>query len=93
MGYPISGFIIENMAKSLHSPEYEHFRSLLVAAREKAGLTQTEVAAILRRPQSFVAKYELGERRLDVIEFVQVCTALGVDPHPIISELQARGGG
>lgn len=78
------------MAKSLHTPEYEHFRSLLVAAREKVGLTQAEVSAKLGRPQSFVAKYEGGERRLDVIEFVQVCTALRINPHVILSEVQAR---
>jgi ribosome-binding protein aMBF1 (putative translation factor) len=78
------------MAKSLHTPEYEHFRSLLVAAREKAGLTQAEVSAKLERPQSFVAKYEGGERRLDVIEFIQVCMALGVDSQVILSKVQAR---
>jgi transcriptional regulator with XRE-family HTH domain len=78
------------MAKSLHTPEYEYFRSLLVAAREKTGLTQAEVSATLGRPQSFVAKYEGGERRLDVIEFVQVCSALGVDPRSILSKLQLK---
>lgn len=79
------------MAKSLHTPEYEHFRALLVAAREKAGLTQAEVSAKLERPQSFVAKYEGGERRLDVVEFVQVCAALGIDPHAILHAMQRRG--
>jgi ribosome-binding protein aMBF1 (putative translation factor) len=78
------------MAKSLHTPEYEYFRSLLVTAREKAGLTQAEVSAKLERPQSFVAKYEGGERRLDVIEFIQVCMALGVDSQVILSKVQAR---
>jgi transcriptional regulator with XRE-family HTH domain len=80
------------MAKSLHTPEYEHFRSLLVTAREKAGLTQTEVSTQLGRPQSFVAKYEGGERRLDVVEFVQVCGALGVDPHAILADVQGKVG-
>lgn len=80
------------MAKSLHTPEYEHFRALLVAAREKAGLTQAEVSAKLERPQSFVAKYEGGERRLDVVEFVQVCVALGIDPHTVLRAMQRRGG-
>jgi len=79
------------MTKSLHTPEYEHFSSLLVAAREKAGLTQFAVSTRLGRPQSFVAKYEGGERRLDVVEFVQVCTALGIDPHAILNELQGKG--
>jgi len=78
------------MAKSLHTPEYEHFRSLLIAAREEAGLTQAEVSARLRRPQSFVAKYEGGERRLDIVEFVRVCAALGIDPHAILAEIQAK---
>ena len=76
------------MAKSLHTPEYKHFRALLVAARESSGLTQAAVSAKLGRPQSFVAKYEGGERRLDVVEIVQVCTALGIDPHTILSEMQ-----
>lgn len=80
------------MTKSLHTPEYEKFRILLVSAREKAGLTQTEVSARLGRPQSFVAKYEGGERRLDLVEFIQVCTALDVDPHTVLSALQGRVG-
>ena len=80
------------MAKSLHTPEYEQFRSLLVAAREKAGLTQAEVSTRLDRPQSFVAKYEGGERRLDVVEFIQVCVALNVDPHAVLKALQDRMG-
>ena len=72
------------MAKSLHTQEYEYFRSLLVKGREKSSLTQVDVASKLDRPQSFVAKYEGGERRLDVIEFIQICTALDIDPHTII---------
>lgn len=77
------------MSKSLHTPEYEFFRALLAAAREKAGLTQFEVSTRLSRPQSFVAKYEGGERRLDVVEFVQVCIALDIDPHVVLTELQS----
>lgn len=78
------------MAKSLHTPEYEYFRSLMVSAREAAGLTQVEVAARLGRPQSFVAKYEGGERRLDIVEFIQVCAALGVDSHSVISDMNLK---
>lgn len=76
------------MAKSLHTPQYEYFRSLLVASREKMGLTQTEVSSILKRPQSFVAKYEGGERRLDIIEFIEICAALGVDPHSLLANVK-----
>ena len=78
------------MAKSLHTPEYEHFRSLLITAREKSGLTQAEVSKRLGRPQSFVSKYESGERRLDVVELVQVCLILGIEPQSIVAKVQAR---
>lgn len=80
------------MAKSLHTPANEYFRSLLVTGREKAGLTQTQIAARLGHPQSFVAKYEGGERRLDVVEFIEVCEALGIDPKRVIAALQKRTG-
>lgn len=79
---------VSAMAKSLHTPEYEVFRCLLVSARESAGLTQAEVAARMDRPQSFVAKYEGGERRLDVVELIKVCEALGVDPLSIVTQLR-----
>lgn len=53
-------------------------------------MTQTEVSIKLSKPQSFVAKYEGGERRLDVIEFVDVCKALGVTPETILAKLKAK---
>lgn len=81
------------MAKSMHTPEYERFRLLLISAREIAGLTQVEVALRLRRPQSFVAKYEGGERRLDVIEFLAVCDALEIDAHEFLTKLQEMASG
>ncbi len=74
-------------AKSLRSAEHRAFCALLVAARRKAKLSQTEVAARLGKPQSYVAKYEGGERRLDVVEFIAVCDALAVDPLRIIRAL------
>lgn len=80
------------MVKSLHTAEYDRLRSLLMSAREKAGLTQTELAVRLARPQSFVAKYEGGERRLDVIEFIQICSALQTDPLILMRKLKSRAG-
>jgi transcriptional regulator with XRE-family HTH domain len=50
-------------------------------------LTQQTVAKRLGRHQSFVAKYEGGERRLEVIEFVQICEAIGVRPGQVLSAL------
>lgn len=63
----------------MHS-QYERLRAALTEARQQSELTQSAVASRLRKPQSFVSKYESGERRLDVIEFVAVCRALAVDP-------------
>ena len=76
------------MGKSIHSPQHQKLRELLVAARKKAKLTQAEVAEQLGRPQSFVAKYEGGERRLDVIEFMLVASVLGADPAKLMRKLQ-----
>jgi transcriptional regulator with XRE-family HTH domain len=59
---------------------YIKLRKLLVNARREAGLTQVALALRLKRPQSFVSKYERGERRLDLVEFQEVANALGVDP-------------
>lgn len=63
---------------------YKKFRELLVEVRRAAGLTQAELSRQLNRPQSFVSKYERGERRLDVIEFGEVAEALGVDPAKLL---------
>ena len=77
------------MSKSIRSPQHTRLRELLVAARKKAGLTQQDVADRLGRPQSFVAKYEGGERRLDVVEFLQIAGVLGADPVRIVRALNA----
>jgi transcriptional regulator with XRE-family HTH domain len=67
------------VTKSLFSARYDRFREALVAARTAAALTQEEVARRLSRPQSFVSKYERGERRLDVVEFFDVARAVGFE--------------
>ena len=58
--------------KSVFTPRYDRLRKLLVQARTAAGLTQANLAEQLNRPQSFVSKYERGERRLDVVELLEV---------------------
>lgn len=67
------------MKKSVYSRAQKVLREGLVAARKEAGLTQQELADKLGKPQSFVAKYEGGERRLDVVEFAQVAAEIGCD--------------
>lgn len=76
--------------KSVHSREQQLLRELLIAARDASGLTQQILAYRLGKPQSFVAKYEGGERRLDVVEFVTIAQALGADPVRILREFLRR---
>ena len=75
------------MQKTIFSKEYQYFLDLMIQARQDSGTTQIELAKKLNRPQSFVSKYENGERRLDVIEFIAVCKALGVDARKIVANL------
>lgn len=75
------------MTKSVFSNKYDQFRSHLVKARKAAGLTQAELAAKLFQPQSFVSKYERGERRLDVVEFLDVAQAIGIDPIKLLTQV------
>jgi len=63
---------------SVHRPEYHLMLALLRAARERAGLTQYDLAKKLGRSQSFVGKCEMGERRLDLVQLRDFCLALDV---------------
>ena len=78
----------EPVTQSVFTEKYNRFRLLMIEARKSANLTQSELAKRLSRPQSFVSKYERGERRLDVIEFLQVTKALGMDAANLIKELE-----
>ena len=73
--------------KSVHSTGQSTFCELMIKARKATGLTQQELAKRLHKPQSFVAKYEGGERRIDVVEFVTICRALEVDPMRLLKAL------
>jgi transcriptional regulator with XRE-family HTH domain len=76
------------MRKTVHSPASQTFCSLLRAERQKARLSQERLAEKLNRPQSFVAKIENGERRVDMIEFLTITNALGIDPVKFIRRFQ-----
>ena len=73
--------------KALYERSYAAFTGLLRDERKKAGLTQAKLAKRLRRPQSYVSKYERGDRRLDVVEFLEVARAIGFDPNEILTKL------
>lgn len=76
------------MPKSLRSPRQQRLLKELKAARKNKGLTQAQVAEVLGRPQSFVAKYEGGERRLDVIDFLDVTEVLKIDPCELLARVR-----
>ena len=76
--------------KSLRSPAHLVFCELMVRAREAAQLTQHDLAKRLKKPQSFVAKYEGGERRIDVVEFLAITRAIGADPVRILKAVRKR---
>ena len=61
-------------------------RRLLREKREQDGLTQAALATILGKPQSFVSKYESGERLLSFVETIDVCRALVLDPKTLLKE-------
>ena len=75
------------MSRSIHTPEHLALRELLIAARKAGDLTQRDVAERIDRPQSFIAKYEGGERRVDVVEFVSIARALNQDPVKLFAAL------
>ena len=75
------------MRKSVHSRQYRVLLDKLIEARKATGLTQQKLADKLGRPQSFVAKYENGERRLDVVEFLEITKRLDADSHAIIDAI------
>jgi transcriptional regulator with XRE-family HTH domain len=78
----------ERVLKSLRTRSHRALISVLRTVRREAGITQEQVAQRLKRPQSFVAKYEAGERRIDVVEFLQIAEALRKDPCLILRRMK-----
>jgi Helix-turn-helix len=75
------------LPKTIHTERHRKLRAILVAERKVAGLTQTVVAERLGKPPSYVAKYELGDRRIDILEFLDIAAAIGFDPCEVIRSL------
>ncbi|MCY0910317.1 helix-turn-helix domain-containing protein [Massilia antarctica] len=78
------------MANPIHDPNSQVFRHMLVEARMSSGLLQADLAEKLRKTQSFVSKYERGERRLDFPEFITIADALDLDVSVFIDEYRSR---
>lgn len=75
------------MSRTLRSPLHLALMTVLREARLEAGLTQAQLAERMDRPQSFVAKIEVGERQLGVVEFVGYAEALGVTPPELLARI------
>ena len=80
------------MSKSAFSGANDEFRALLKSIRIGKGLTQADIAKRLGLPQSYVSKYETGERRLDFVETMLVCDALEIGIERFAADFAARFG-
>lgn len=72
---------------SVYSEEYQRVITALKNARKARGITQAQLAEALGKPQSFIAKVENGERRLDVVEFVHLARLVGVEAGAILAQI------
>jgi transcriptional regulator with XRE-family HTH domain len=73
--------------KSLRSRRHRALCAVLVAGRKSAGLSQQQLATRLKTSQTVIARIETGERRVDVIEFIDIARTLRLDPKGILEEL------
>jgi transcriptional regulator with XRE-family HTH domain len=78
------------MSKSLRTQRHRALVSALIAARKDAGLSQRALAARMKVSQSLIASIENRERRLDVIEFLDLCKALDLSPGEYLSRISTR---
>jgi transcriptional regulator with XRE-family HTH domain len=69
-------------------PRYQQLIDILAKTREKLKISQKIIANRLKKPQSYISKYESGERRIDVLEFINICEALGIKPYTILNRLK-----
>ena len=81
---------MNNFRKTIHSKEHEHLRAMLKQQRDKLGLTQRALAERMGVIYSLIGKIETGDRRLDVIEFIDYCRALELEPSEVLSMLEKQ---
>jgi len=78
--------------KSLFTRKHTQLRKLLTKARKDANLTQTALAHRLGRRQAYISRIERGERRIDVVEFLDLAHAIGLDPGRFIADFDRSSG-
>lgn len=76
--------------KSIRTKEHEAFMGLILKARKDAGLSQQQVADAMGWPQTYVSKVELGERRLDVIEFIKMADVIGFSKADFLDTVKSQ---
>jgi len=79
------------VSKSLFTRKHTQLRKLLTKARKEAKLTQTALAHRLNRRQAYISRIERGERRIDVVEFLDLAHAIGFNPAKFITEFDRQG--
>ena len=80
------------MPKTIYREEHRVLAQLLRELRVAAGFTQADLAPLIGKPQNRVSDFERGGRRVDVIEFIDYCTSLGLDPRSVFKKLVQRLG-
>lgn len=78
------------MPKSLFTGAHKHLVDVLISARRRAGLTQTQLAILIGKDQKFVSLIERSQRRVDVLEFYAIAKALRMDPIKLYAAVVKR---
>ena len=78
------------MPKTIFGGEHRHLVEVLVEARQRSGLTQAELAALVGKDQTFISIIERSQRRVDVLEFVALARAMGMEPSTLFNEVMNR---
>lgn len=74
--------------KTIYNDRYQILIEKLIVARKNAKLTQADVAHLLHKPQSFIAKIEGKDRKLDVMEFIELCKILGISASKVLQDIE-----
>ncbi|QTX22718.1 helix-turn-helix transcriptional regulator [Comamonas aquatica] len=74
------------MTRPPNHPKLVALRNLLAKIRKEKSILQKDLATALGRPQSYVSKYENGERSIDIVEFIEICNAMKYDPEEIFKK-------
>lgn len=81
------------MPKTIFGGDHQHLVEVLIEARKSAGLTQVELSQRIGRDQTFISLIERGQRRVDVIEFIGLAKAMGLEPVELLARVVALSHG